>query len=154
MKKLYWLRNIRPCKIDISLLKDSAGQPLKFTQKGTSFARRCVTEEVRRHALVEMYISRNMLEDEADVPDKPLAAPTPDKPVAPPKPNAPPVEKPAPAPEPAPAPAEPKEPVVTEPTPEPDKSEPVSESTEAEKAEEPKEEEVAAAKPRRRRRKS
>jgi len=140
MKKLYWLRNTQPCKLEFPL-KDCAGQPLKFTQKGTSFARRCVTEEVREHELIVYYVDRKILEDEADVLEKPVAAPTPVKSA----------KKPAPAPEPEPA-SEVE--TIPEPAPNPEpvesRSEPVSETVEVEDSAE--EEEKPAQKPTRQRR--
>lgn len=148
MKKLYWLLNTQPCTIEVTGLKDCNNQPLKFTKPGTSYARRCVTEETRKHELVEMYIRQHVLKDEADAPDQPIAAPTLVE--AAPPPAEPEESVPASEPEPVPE--------VPEATPEPDddsEPEPVSQSVETESEDDAEnEEDKPAAKSRRRRRKS
>lgn len=155
MKKLYWLRNTRPCIVETPL-KDCNGQPLKFTKPGSPFSRRCVTEEVRNHNLIELYINQELLADEADAPTKPAAAPTLENAVEPvvetvviPEPEPEPEPEVSPEPEPEPAPEvspEPEPTLASEPEPE-------SEKVETESVDKEEEKNTAAPK-RRRRRKS
>jgi len=74
MAKLYWLKTIQPCKLELRPLTDYAGQPLIFTTPGTSFSRRCVTEEVRNSETVQNYVKRQMIADESVVVTQPATA--------------------------------------------------------------------------------
>lgn len=94
MAKLYWLKTIQPCKLELHPLKDYAGMPLIFTTPGTAFARRCVTEEVRFSSAVKMYLDRQMIaEDNRGVTPTPAAVTAVVKPT-----TVAPVPSPAPAP--------------------------------------------------------
>jgi len=102
MATLYWLKTIQPCKLELRPLTDYAGQPLIFTTPGTSFSRRCVTEEVRNSETVQLYIKRQMIADDSVIDTQPARV-------------APVVSKAAPKPTPAPTPV----PVPTAPPPAP-----------------------------------
>jgi hypothetical protein len=101
MAKLFWLKTIQPCKLELRPLTDYAGQPLIFTTPGTGFSRRCVTEEVRNSAAVQTYITRQMIADESPVATPPVPVAVSAAPPARPIPVAIPVVLP-PAPEPTP----------------------------------------------------
>jgi len=80
--KLHWLKLTKPCTLDLSQVKDYAGQPLLFNQR--SFRVRCVTDEGLGHELVQKYMRQEMLaeitKDGAPVlATAPPAAPTPKK---------------------------------------------------------------------------
>jgi hypothetical protein len=96
----HWLQINRPCILELKQLKDYGGQPLIF--KG-GLQKRCVTEEVFQHPMVQGYLSQQLLV-EVDQDGKPATGAA----VV-----APSIPAPMPAPAPAPAPA----PVAPEPTP-------------------------------------
>jgi hypothetical protein len=75
MAKLYWLKSLQPCKLELRPLTDYAGQPLVFTNPGTSYGRRCVTEEVRMSTLVDRYLRQQVIADEDTKIELPPAAP-------------------------------------------------------------------------------
>jgi hypothetical protein len=145
----HWLKLARPCSLDLSQVKDYAGQPLIFNRGGLT--RRCVTAEGLKHELVQRYLRQGLLQEISKdgqlIRTAPAAAPPPKK--APPKKAAPtPKPKPEPKPEPEPEPEPAPEPeLVPEPEPEP----PAAETSVSESATEGK---PTESKPKRRRRRS
>jgi len=125
--KLHWLKLVKPCTLDLSQVKDYAGQPLIFNQG--SFTVRCVTDEALAHPLVKRYQAQRMLVEVAKdgtlvTSSAPAAAPSASKAAAPkPKP------KPAPEPEPEPEP-------TPEPEPEPEPAPVVEDSSVSDSSEE------------------
>ena len=140
--KLRYLQLARPCTLELPL-KDYAGQPLIFRSRG--FLRRCVTQEVYDHDLVQRYLRQGYLTEttgKGATASKPPAAPSAAK--ATPAP-APPEPDPTPEPEPEPPP----------PTPEPEAAPESSEAAMSESASDSDSDEgesTEESKPRRRRR--